>query len=165
MVTASAAARQSNTVTGPFNSPFNSPFSAAAGQVNTATSPLNTTAGQVNTPSGQIKTAKPGEPVERHLSDDEKFREWSLNADVADGIKRIKESGIKLTRPQESWVCVIQSLRPTELIPAGLFLNGPLWPQDNIGPELLWMNKPLSDRAAALIPSAVPFETGQKDQK
>ena len=88
-MTASAAARQSNTAAGPFNSPFNSPFNAT-GQVNTATSPFNTTAGQVNTPSGQIKTAKPGEPVERHLSDDEKFREWSVNADVADGIKRIK---------------------------------------------------------------------------
>jgi len=88
-MTASAAARQSNTAAGPFNSPFNSPFNATD-QLNTATSPFNTTAGQVNTPSGQIKTAKPGEPVERHLSDDEKFREWSVNADVADGIKRIK---------------------------------------------------------------------------
>jgi hypothetical protein len=77
---------------------------------------------------------------------------------LADGIKRIKESGKKLTRPQESWVCVIQSLRPTELIPDGLSLNGPVWPQDNIGPKLLWMNKPLNDRAAALIPSAVPFD-------
>jgi flagellar motor protein MotB len=89
-MTASAVARQSNTAAGPFNSPFNSPFSAAAGQVNTATSPFNTTAGQVKTPSGQIKTAKPGEPVERHLSGDEKFREWSLDADVAGDIKRIK---------------------------------------------------------------------------
>jgi hypothetical protein len=78
---------------------------------------------------------------------------------LADGIKRIKESGHKLTRPQESWVCVIQSLRPTELIPTGLYLNGPLWPQDNIGPELLWMNKPLTDKATALIPSALQFES------
>lgn len=73
------------------------------------------------------------------------------------GIKAIKDKGINLTRQQESWVCVVQSLRPTELIPDGLYLNGPLWPQDNLGPELLWMNKPLTDRAAALIPSAVPF--------
>jgi hypothetical protein len=81
---------------------------------------------------------------------------------LTDGIKRIKESGKKLTRPQESWVCVIQSLRPTGLIPEGLFLNGPLWPQDNIGPELLWMNKPLTDKAAQLIPSAVRFEPDSK---
>ena len=80
-MTASAAAGQSNTAAGPFNSPFNSPFNATAGQVNTATSPFNTTAGQVNMPSGQIKTAKPGEPVERHLSGDEKFREWSSPGD------------------------------------------------------------------------------------
>ena len=67
------------------------------------------------------------------------------------GIQGIKDSGIKLTRTQESWVCALQSLRPAELIPEGLFLNGPIWPQDNIGPELLWMNKPLNERAAKLI--------------
>lgn len=72
---------------------------------------------------------------------------------LMDGIKRIKESGMALTRPQESWVCVVQSLRPTELIPNGLYLNGPLWPQDNVGPELLWMNKPLTDKAAQLVPA------------
>lgn len=77
---------------------------------------------------------------------------------LAAGIKRIKDSGIALTRTQESWVCVIQSLRPTDLIPEGLFLDGPLWPQDNVGPELLWMNKPLNEKAAAAIPSAVPFD-------
>lgn len=73
----------------------------------------------------------------------------------ADGIKRIREElaskGIKLTRPQESWICVVQSLRPVELIPDGLYLNGPLWPQDNLTPPLLWMNKPLSAKTAALI--------------
>jgi hypothetical protein len=74
---------------------------------------------------------------------------------LADGIKRIKDSGKTLTRQQESWVCVVQSLRPTDLIPEGLFLNGPLWPQDNISPALLWMHKPLNDRAASQITSAV----------
>src|SRR6266581_3595985 len=81
MMTATAAARQS----------------AAAGQSNTAGSPFNTTFGPFNTASspfsataGQIKTAKPGEPVERQLSGDQKFREWSLDANVADDIKRIK---------------------------------------------------------------------------
>src|SRR5207247_240287 len=88
MMTATAAARQS----------------AAAGQSNTAGSPFNTTFGPFNTPSspfnttsspftagaGQIKTVKPGEPVERQLSGDQKFQEWSLDANVADDIKRIK---------------------------------------------------------------------------
>lgn len=72
-----------------------------------------------------------------------------LMKQFADGLKRIKASGIKLTRAQESWVCVLQSL-PAEHIPAGLNLNGPKWPQDNIGAVNLWMYKPLSARAIAL---------------
>src|SRR6185503_18541727 len=39
---------------------------------------------------GQIKTANPGEPVERHLSSDQTFKEWGLDPNVADDIKRIK---------------------------------------------------------------------------
>src|SRR5262249_50144349 len=42
------------------------------------------------TAGAQIKTARPGEQVERNLSSDWKFREWLLNANVADDIKRIK---------------------------------------------------------------------------
>ncbi|MBX9940932.1 MAG: hypothetical protein K2Y32_16850 [Candidatus Obscuribacterales bacterium] len=64
------------------------------------------------------------------------------------GIKKLKESGVKLTRQQESWVCVIQSL-PEQFIPAELNLHGPKWPQDNISAFNLWMHKPLSDRAIA----------------
>jgi len=71
-------------------------------------------------------------------------------ANLAAGIKRIKESGLKLTRSQESWVCVAQSL-PVELIPQGLYLGGPVWPQDNIGPQNLWMNKPLNESARQLV--------------
>jgi hypothetical protein len=71
------------------------------------------------------------------------------------GIKRLKDSGMQLTRTQESWVCVAQSL-PVELIPKGLYLGGPKWPQDNIGPQNLWMNKPLNERAASLLPGAQP---------
>lgn len=67
----------------------------------------------------------------------------------AQGLKRIKASGIKLTRQQESWVCVLQSL-PAEHIPAGLNIDGPKWPQDNIGAVNLWMYKPISARAIAL---------------
>src|SRR5438876_11617906 len=57
--------------------------SAGAGQVNTASS-------QVIAAAGQIKTLKPGEPVERHLSSDQTLREWSLDPNVTDDVKRIK---------------------------------------------------------------------------
>ena len=41
--------------------------------------------------AGQVKhTAKPGEPVERHLSGDQTFREWSHDPAPTDDIKRIK---------------------------------------------------------------------------
>ena len=72
-------------------------------------------------------------------------------AALAAGIKRVKDSGIPLTRTQESWLCVVQALRPVELIPEGLFLSGPTWPQDNIKPDLLWMNKAISEKGAQLI--------------
>lgn len=64
------------------------------------------------------------------------------------GIKALKAKGVKLTRTQESWVCVLQSL-PAEHIPPHLNLHGPTWPQDNISAFNLWMYKPLSDRAIA----------------
>jgi flagellar motor protein MotB len=69
VITASALAGQ-------FTSPFNSPF--------------NTPAAQVNMPASPFKTTKPGESVERHLPDDQKFREWSLDPKVTEDIKRIK---------------------------------------------------------------------------
>lgn len=64
------------------------------------------------------------------------------------GIKRVKEAGLVLTRPQESWLCVMQSL-PREFIPDQYFMGGCKWPQDNIGQVNLWMYKPLSERAKA----------------
>src|SRR5215510_206732 len=39
---------------------------------------------------GQVKTAKPGEPVERHLSSDQTFREWSHDTKRTDETKVIK---------------------------------------------------------------------------
>lgn len=63
----------------------------------------------------------------------------------------------KLARNQEPWLCVLQHLahpqvnRP-DLIPDELRLPGLLWPQDNINPEVLWMNKPLNARAKRLLP-------------
>lgn len=61
------------------------------------------------------------------------------------GLQRIKDSGVKLTRPQESWVVVLQSLRPLELIPGHLYMGDPqlIWPQDNISPASLWVHKAL----------------------
>src|SRR5678816_134356 len=39
---------------------------------------------------GQINMVKPGEPVERHLSSDQTFQEWSHDPKPADDVKRIK---------------------------------------------------------------------------
>jgi hypothetical protein len=72
------------------------------------------------------------------------------------GIKRIRADlagkGKTLTRPQESWICAIQSLRPVELIPEGLYLGGPEWPQNNIDQKNLWMYLPLNEKAKVLLP-------------
>jgi hypothetical protein len=72
--------------------------------------------------------------------------------------ERRKAAGLnKLSRTQESWLCVVQSLRPVEKIPDGLYLNGPIWLQDNIGPRNLWMNKPLTDKARELLAKPQSF--------
>ena len=39
---------------------------------------------------GQVNTAKPGEQAERHLSSDQTMKEWSLNSNQTDNVKRIK---------------------------------------------------------------------------
>src|SRR5215471_6924938 len=39
---------------------------------------------------GQVNTARPGEPVERHLSSDQTIKEWSLDSNRTDDVKRIK---------------------------------------------------------------------------
>ncbi|MBX9686248.1 MAG: hypothetical protein K2X27_06070 [Candidatus Obscuribacterales bacterium] len=67
---------------------------------------------------------------------------------IAQALKRIRDNGTPLTRSQQSWVCVLQSL-PEELIPEKLRI-GIKWPQDNISPESLWVMKPLSSRAQQL---------------
>ncbi len=59
------------------------------------------------------------------------------------GIKTLAGSGVKLTRAQQSWICVLQSL-PRELIKEELYLGGAKWPQDNISQTNLWMFKPVS---------------------
>jgi flagellar motor protein MotB len=40
--------------------------------------------------AGQVNLLKPGQPVERHLSGDQTFKEWSHNAGPTDDVKRIK---------------------------------------------------------------------------
>src|SRR5215470_4031613 len=39
---------------------------------------------------GQVNTARPGQPVERHLSGDQTMKEWSLDSNRTDDVKRIK---------------------------------------------------------------------------
>ena len=39
---------------------------------------------------GQVNTAKPGQPVERHLSSDQTIRQFSLDSNRPDEVKRIK---------------------------------------------------------------------------
>jgi flagellar motor protein MotB len=39
---------------------------------------------------GQVNTTKPGEQAERHLSTDQTMKQWSLNSNQADDVKRIK---------------------------------------------------------------------------
>src|SRR5215472_8958789 len=39
---------------------------------------------------GQVNTAKPGEPVERHLSSDQTIKQWSLDPNRSDEFKRVK---------------------------------------------------------------------------
>lgn len=64
-------------------------------------------------------------------------------------IDSLKET-ISLSRAQQSWLCVAQHL-PSDLIPPGLNLCGPKWPQDNIGAECLWMYKPLNETAKQML--------------
>lgn len=68
----------------------------------------------------------------------------------SDGIARIKASGAELTHSEESWLCVAQSL-PEALIPKQWNLFGPVWPQDLLHQNYLWMHKPLSKRAVRHI--------------
>ncbi|PYR20154.1 MAG: hypothetical protein DMF98_23930, partial [Acidobacteria bacterium] len=79
MMTASAAARQSTAAAGQSNT-AGSPFNTTFGPFNTGAGPFNTTSSPFTAGAGQIKTAKPVEPVERQLSGDQKFQEWSLDA-------------------------------------------------------------------------------------
>ena len=86
-------------------------------------------------------------------------------AAFAAGLKAIRDKGTPLTRSQQSWVCVLQNL-PRNHIPPQFDLGGIIWPQDNIGPENLWVHKPISTKALELVPAPlatkVPAETSGK---
>lgn len=69
------------------------------------------------------------------------------------GLAAIRSAGHPLTRTQQSWACVIQNLRPVEHIPDALNMRGPIWNQDNIGQECLWVFKPLTEKARTLLAS------------
>lgn len=75
-------------------------------------------------------------------------RDQSSMQAIAAGLKRIRDEGTPMSRPQQSWVCVLQNLC-ADHIPAQLRL-GVRWPQDNIGPHSLWVCKALSQRAREL---------------
>lgn len=74
------------------------------------------------------------------------------------GMQSIRDHGTPLTRSQQSWVCVLQNLQPPELIPGHLRIAGAYWPQDNIKPENLWVNKPISERALMFVPGPLPHK-------
>ncbi|MBZ0188267.1 MAG: hypothetical protein K8F91_18600 [Candidatus Obscuribacterales bacterium] len=66
---------------------------------------------------------------------------------LTSGLEAVRKAGHPLTRAQQSWVCVVQSLKPVELVPEHLRLGGPVWPQDNISDRCLWLYRPISDLA------------------
>src|SRR4029450_4596557 len=45
--------------------------------------------------AGQVNTAHPGQPVERHLSSDQTFKEWSHETAATDDTKRVKVCGVE----------------------------------------------------------------------
>lgn len=83
-------------------------------------------------------------------------------AAFAAGLKRIRDEGHPLSRPQQSWVCVLQSLRPVESIPAHLYMGGIIWPQNNIDQQSLWVNKPLTAKALEMVPGPLPYKPSPK---
>jgi hypothetical protein len=73
-----------------------------------------------------------------------------------DNVNAQRTPELKLTRPQESWLCVLQNLRPIEAIPQELYLGGLLWPQTNLDQRNLWINHPLNAAAAKAVPLPLP---------
>jgi hypothetical protein len=74
-------------------------------------------------------------------------------ASIQAGLAAIRSAGLPLNRTQQSWACVIQNLRPVERIPDALNMKGPIWMQDNLGQQCLWVHKPLTEKARQLLPT------------
>lgn len=69
-------------------------------------------------------------------------------------VEKLKRSGLKLSRVQEAWLFVLQSI-PAEKIPAHFNFGGLLWPQNNVDQNNLWLYKPLTEKARKLLSSSV----------
>lgn len=81
------------------------------------------------------------------VTDEEKA---AICAQMTAELARLRERGVRLTRSQESWVSVLQSL-PRKYIPNELYLGGVTWQHDGLNKNYLWMHKPLSERAKELL--------------
>lgn len=87
-------------------------------------------------------------------------------AEFAARLKDLRNTdGSPLTRSQQSWVCVLQNLKQRDAIPKHLDLGGVTWPQDNIGPETLWVHKPISVLAHELAKSTLGIDIPAQTRK
>lgn len=77
-------------------------------------------------------------------------QEANINAYKA-GIQKLKDNGVKLTRAQEAWICVLNNLKQRDLIPEHLRMDVPKWIQTNLDQESIWLVKPLSEKAVQLL--------------
>lgn len=89
-----------------------------------------------------------------------KVQESAFDA-IKDGIERLKRRGLVLSRVQQSWVPVLQSL-PEDKIPENLHLGGPVWPQNNIDDQCLWLYKPVSCKAHGFVPEGSEIDLSAK---
>lgn len=79
-----------------------------------------------------------------------KVQKDAFNA-LKKGVEKLRSKGIHLSRSQQSWVVVLQSLAQ-DRIPAELNLGGAVWPQDNISDQCLWLYRSLSKQAHDFVP-------------
>ncbi|MBS1997864.1 MAG: hypothetical protein JSS86_16185 [Cyanobacteria bacterium SZAS LIN-2] len=86
---------------------------------------------------------------------------------LAAGLDAIRAKGTPLTRTQQSWACVVQSLRPVDKIPPTFYMGNPdlVWPQDNISDYCLWLYKPLSAKAKDFHPAVKFLPEGEDPAK
>ncbi len=87
-------------------------------------------------------------------------------AQFASRLKDLRNAdGSELTRSQQAWVCVLQNLKQRDAIPKHLDLGGVTWPQDNIGPQTLWVYKPVSALAHELAKGQLGVSTPADSSK